>query len=229
MRRGPALALLATTVALFQPACESSPAKTSIGPDCRALLDAAERAKACDPALAAAAESLAQQPDEAACQDAARAILDPEPTDRGVRSRFDVGRTRGRLSDLERAAVVSLPLPATLLLRPDLAPEPGRPKTSVALDGQLLVADEDGSVRFVGAPGGRTITLRHAGQERDFCVLLTSCNELSLVTHGSGLPHHPAVRAGPCSLAPSPDVQDSGFAAYSSSSSDSSGSSSPPP
>jgi hypothetical protein len=171
-----------------------------VGPDCAALLVAAERAEGCDPALARLAEQLRLHPDESSCRREVRRMLRPEPASSRVRSVWEgtVALPDASLSETELAELAALPLPGIVVVAPDLPPQPGVPSTAVRLAGRPV--DSDGQGRFVAfvGPGPHTMTLRYAGEQRAFCVTVGACEQLRLLAHGAQLARHAAVRAGPC-------------------------------
>lgn len=201
MRRGRhRLAALATLTAL---ACEAhTPAVPAApGPDCEALLAVGDRARGCDPRLAALLAELRQDPDEPRCRGAARLLLERPSPARGrvvsVYERAPAPDTAPLGAD-EHAALLALPLPGTLTLIPDLAPGPGVPNTTATLDGLALVRDAGGRLSGTWAPGRHLLQVRHADRETRACLTLQACEEVAVTAHGASLAAHPAVRPGPC-------------------------------
>ena len=183
-------------------ACGTVDPPTEVGPACAALLEAAERAKACDPALGHLARRIDDAPDESSCRVAARSLLAGTPPDREprLRSVYETAPPQqdAPLSAKELRALADLPLPAQLEVAPDLRPGPGVPPTTVDLDEMTLRVDADGAIRGDVAPGARTLRLRHAGREALYCLELRACEATRIVAHGARLAKHPQLKPGPC-------------------------------
>ncbi len=179
---------------------DEAPAAT-LGPDCAAVVAAARRASSCDPALEDLAARVEQDADEWACRDAARRLLDPLPAaEPRIRSVFEPepGPRTEPLTPDEHARLDALPLPAFLVITPDVAPAPGVASTTAQIGELQLPADGDGRLRTGVAPGARSLRLEHAGQTAEYCVELRPCETLTAIAHGAKLARHPAVRPGPC-------------------------------
>jgi hypothetical protein len=193
------LALLGGLAACGSPAREEP--TPIMGPDCAALRQAARRAAACDPALADLAEAMADDHDEPRCSRAARRLLAaPETQTPRIHSLFEpVEHERAApLSEAERGALLSLSIPAEVLIVPDLPRAPGLPLTSADLEDVPLDADERGRLHGYVAAGTHTLRLRHAGEETTYCVDLDPCDRLAITAHGAKLAAHPRVRVGAC-------------------------------
>jgi hypothetical protein len=172
-----------------------------MGPDCAALRQAARRAAACDGALADLAEAMADDHDEHRCSRTARRLLaGPKQRTPRIRSVFEPEEPEraAPLSEAERAALLSLSIPAEVLLVPDLPRAPGMPPTSADLEDVPLDADDRGRLHGYVAAGPHTLRLRHAGEETMYCIDLDPCDHLAITSHGAKLAAHPRVRAGPC-------------------------------
>jgi len=192
------LGLLALVACQASPLADSAPTP---GPECAALIAAGERARGCDPAIDALVAELQARPQELRCRGAARQLLAPPTPARGrVVSVYERPPAPGDapLDADERAALLRLPLPGTLVLAPDLAPGPGVPATTATLDGAPLTVDADGRLRGALAPGEHALTVRHANGETHGCVTLRACEAVVLTAHGASLAPHPALRSGPC-------------------------------
>lgn len=172
-----------------------------IGPACGALLALADRAQSCDPELRALTASIARKPNEISCQLAARRMLgSPQPSPPRVRSVFEPSNTPqpGQLSADERAQLQRLPLPATLVINPDIPPGPGIAPTRANVDALTLNRDAQGQLRATVSPGVREVELSHAGHKQRYCVELDACSTVEVVAHGGLLARHPAIHDGPC-------------------------------
>lgn len=184
-----------------EPASEPPP----IPPDCGALVAAGHRASACDPAIHALIVEVVSEPDERRCRAAVRTLLDPPTASHGrvvsVHEPLPV-RDAEPLTPAELAALEALPLPATLVLVPDLAPGPGVPPTTASLGGVPLQADPSGRLQRWAAPGALDLQVRHANAETFACVTLTACETVTLTAHGATLAPNPAARPGRCSERP---------------------------
>jgi hypothetical protein len=184
-------------------ACGDTPvAASALGPDCAAFVAAARRATQCDPTLANLATRVEDEPDEQACRSAARRLLAPQqPAEPRVRSVFEAPPGvpgDAPLTASERAKLDALPMPAFVVITPDVAPAPGVAST-VALIGELqLRADAEGRLRTGLAAGARSLRLEHAGQSAEYCVELKPCETLTATAHGAKLARHPDIRPGPC-------------------------------
>jgi len=177
----------------------SRDAAHELPPDCAVLVDAARRAAGCDPALAPLADAIEREPDTRRCRTEARRLLSPEPPPE-VESLYAPAwpEVRTPLSEAERSALSSLPLPATLRVRPDLTPAPGRPLTSARLDGRPLSRAEDGTITAYVAPGRYELELHHADDTRTHCVTLPACGTVRLTAHGAQVAKHEAITPGAC-------------------------------
>lgn len=186
-------------------ACQGGPRDEpppAMGPDCAALRQAARRAAACDAALADLAAALAADHDELRCSRAGRRLIaGPRPPTTGIRSIFEPSERENAapLTEAERAALLSLSLPAELLVVPDLPRAPGMPPTSADLEEIPLDTDGRGRLHTYLGAGAHTLRIRHAGEETTYCIDLDPCDRLSVTAHGAKLAAHPRVRAGPCS------------------------------
>jgi len=107
------------------------------------------------------------------------------------------------LTGAERAALLSLSIPAEVLLVPDLPRAPGLPPTSADLGDVPLDADERGRLHGHVAAGAHTLHLRHAGEESTYCIDVDPCDRLAITSHGAKLAAHPRVRTGACDSSPS--------------------------
>lgn len=192
--------VLASIVLVAACDAEEAPPRT-IGPDCTAVVAAARRAAACDPALGGLASRVEQESDERTCRDAARRLLDPLPdAEPRIRSVFESSpepRTEP-LTEEEHARLEELPLPAFVVITPDVAPAPGVAATAALIGELQLPADAGGRLRTGVAPGARSLRLEHAGQTAEYCVELKPCETLSATAHGAKLARHPGIRPGPC-------------------------------
>lgn len=192
----------AVTALVLGLACERERApQPSIGPDCAAVVAAARRAAACDPALDALAAAVEEESDERACREAARQLLEPAPeTQPGIRSVFEpTAATRiDPLTADELAGLDELPLPAFVVITPDVAPGAGVAATAALIGELQLPADSEGRLRTGVAPGARSLRLEHAGETAEYCVQLEPCETLTATAHGAKLARHPAIRPGPC-------------------------------
>ena len=194
-----AVVVLALTGA---PGCPGSdPPAPRAGPACRALLSVAERGRGCDDVLTSLADRLGRDPNEAACIRAARQLLAPPATEGSeVRSLYAPEPTDDDtpLRAAELDALAALELPAPLAITPDIRAVPGVPPTHATIDGVALTVDGQGRLRATTAAGARTLTLRHAGKQTDYCIELTACEPLELTSHAARLAKHERVHAGRC-------------------------------
>jgi hypothetical protein len=180
----------------------------AVGPDCLTLARAAAPAVPCEPALEEVLHALLRRPDEAACREAARALLEtaqalsgsPSSAGPSPASLVAIDETlRERpLSDDEQRALRSLPLPGVVRVRPDAAPAPGVPSVDVWLDGARVIGDDAGVVERRLATGPHELTLFHAGHRSTSCLTLERCVTVELVAQGHVPSMHPAVRRTPC-------------------------------
>lgn len=166
------------------------------GPTCRALLDATQRASACDPVLAQISE--ADFVDEKRCQRAIRRIIDGSPAVAETTSLHRAASEEPVIGEAQLAALRELPLPATLHLRPDLPAGPGVPMTSAKLAGRTLARAESGQLEIHAQAGRHLLHIDHAGIRQSYCVRLAQCQRLDLTVHGSTIADHPHVDAGTC-------------------------------
>lgn len=172
-----------------------------MGRDCAALRQAARRAAACDAALGDLAEAMAKDHDEQRCSRAARRLLaGPKMMPPRIHSMHEPAERGGAapLSEAERTALLSLSIPAEVLLVPDLPRAPGMPPTSADLESVPLDVDDRGRLHGYVAAGPHTLRLRHAGEETTYCVDLDPCDRLAITSHGAKLAAHPRVRVGAC-------------------------------
>ena len=178
-----------------------APVREQPGPDCTALIDAGERARACDPAIDALLAELRARPDESRCRMAARQLLAPPAPGRGrIVSVYEQPSTIATtpLTADEHAELATLPLPGSLVISPDMAPRPGVPATTAMLADVPLELDSDGRLRGKTAPGEHTLVVRHANAEVRACVRLRACESVALTAHGASLAPHASLRTGPC-------------------------------
>jgi hypothetical protein len=153
-------------------------------------------------------QGLLQRPDEADCREAARTLLvtarvletgtlpaDPSP---GSLIGVDPDLRAKPLSGDEQAALLNLPLPGIVRVRPDATPGPGVPTVDVWLDGARVLGDDAGVVEHKLAPGAHDLTLFHAGRQSTSCVTLERCVTVELVAQGHVPSRHPSVQRTPC-------------------------------
>ncbi len=180
----------------------SAPPPPRPGPACRALLSVAERGRGCDDTLGALADRLAREPDEAACIRATRNLLATPPAStsqvRSLHAADDTTPDDAPLRPEELDALAALELPAPLSITPDIRAVPGLPPTHAMIDGVALTLDEQGRLQASTAAGARTLTLRHAGKQTEYCVELTACEPLQLTSHAARLAKHERVHLGRC-------------------------------
>lgn len=191
------------TLAAFVLACGCpQPTPRDAKTDCTALIDAARRAQACDPALKPLADAAGTDLDEQRCRAIVRKLLRaPNPADAKVHSVHQSPSLPSTtpLSDKELEKLRTLPRPATVSVRPDVSPEePGILPTHVTIDGLGIDPDERGRLQATIAPGVRTLQIEHAGESTAYCVDLRPCEPLVVTAHGAKLAKHPDVRPGPC-------------------------------
>ncbi|MBK7830182.1 hypothetical protein [Nannocystis sp.] len=188
-------------LALLGCGAEAAGEASGPGPDCAVWIAAGERARGCDPAIAGLLLELQARPEERRCRAAARQLLAPlraEPP--RIVSVYEPATPAdaGPLTAEERAALLGMALPGTVVVTPDLAPGPGVPVTTAELGGVPLAVDGDGRLRGTRAPGEHTLALRHANAMSRSCVTLRACETVALTGHGAEVAPHPSLRAGPC-------------------------------
>ncbi|TPV95806.1 MAG: hypothetical protein B7733_07960 [Myxococcales bacterium FL481] len=184
--------------ALVGPACEqpAAPPAAPPGPACRALLDAATRASACDPPLALVDEQ--NFSDEPRCRQAIARLLDREPLVAEITSLYGHEPREATVTEADLTALRDLALPASLSLRPDLPAGPGVPMTSAKLAERGLTRAQSGALEIHAQAGRHLLRIAHAGVEQSYCVRLAQCQRLELTVHGSRLAAHPHIDAGTC-------------------------------
>ena len=181
--------------------CGNTPDAPEAAVACTALAEAATRGSSCDPVLTTLAASIARAPDELACTRAIRSMLQPQRPERArLRSVYESDRREEAdpVTPSELRALRELPLPASLVISPDVGPVPGLPPTSARLDGVAVDADAQGRMSADVGAGAHTVTLRHAGRVASACVQLRACETLEVVAHGAQLARHRDVATGAC-------------------------------
>ena len=177
--------------------------ETTEHPACVQLRTLTERAQSCRARPSnriPSPEAVAQlQHDE--CAAIMRAVVKTGPAQSKVRSIYapaDAATWSSVTSD-ELARWRSFRFTSTLEITPDLAPRPGRPQLEAFVDGVKIRGTRGGSIQALNlTPGAHSLTLRHAGDERTYCLTLTECDVAELRAHGASLAPSGAVRDGTC-------------------------------
>ena len=83
------------------------------------------------------------------------------------------------------------------------APRAGRPQLEVFVDG-AKIREAGGSALEARrqTPGVHELRLRHAGNERTYCLTLRECDLVILRAHGATLAAHESVTQGSCRPTP---------------------------
>lgn len=106
-------------------------------------------------------------------------------------------------TEAEVRAWESFQLSSRFTIVPDLAPRAGRPQLEVFVDG-AKIREAGGSALEARrqTPGVHELRLRHAGNERTYCLTLRECDLVILRAHGATLAAHESVTQGSCRPTP---------------------------